>query len=130
MPKSSSLNFCRILELIILLKSQYNIEDPLAKAESIKKFQDSYSIIWKFGRLKESTASCHRAPQSLTSRTPRYRYANKLLSSKLFFRVPFWTPRDNRLCCDEENDARRASRFHRNHRARKFMHADTPRSWR
>lgn len=71
--------------------------------------------------------------KTLTSRTPRYRYyiADKLSSSKLFLRAPFehretivLAPRKSR---DDAigRETRRCSRFHRNHRPRKFMRSGT-----
>lgn len=87
---------------------------------------------WHAEREKEREVMV--TPQkTLTSRTPRYRYyiADKLSSSKLFLRAPFehretivLAPRKSR---DDAigHETRRCSRFHRNHRPRKFMRSGT-----
>lgn len=84
-------------------------------------------------RERERDNDWSRPKNTLTSRTPRYRYyiADKLSSSKLFHRAPFehretivLAPRKSR---DDAigRETRRCSRFHRNHRPRKFMRSGT-----
>lgn len=105
-----------------------------AKAGSVRGKFD----LKKYRKCREWHAERERevmvTPQkTLTSRTPRYRYyiADKLSSSKLFLRAPFehretivLAPRKSR---DDAigRETRRCSRFHRNHRPRKFMRSGT-----